>query len=72
MPVKLGKLVGVRAQRKGGELAVGHNRKRVNLADGLADPLVLVQRGDAAGVMADHHIGASFLDGHLDLAVDGE
>ena len=72
VPVQLRQLVGMGAERERGELAVGHDRQRVDLVDRLADPLVLVERGDAAGVVADHHVGLGFVDRHLDLAVDGE
>ena len=72
VPVELRKLVGMGAERQRRELAVGHDRQRVDLVDRLADPLVLVERGDAAGVVADHHVGLGFLDRDLDLAVDGE
>jgi hypothetical protein len=41
-------------------------------AGGLADPLVLVERRDATGVVADHHVGARFVDCVADLTVDRE
>src|SRR3990170_3794861 len=47
VPVRLHDLVGMRAACQRGELAVGHDGELVALARGLADPLVLVERGDA-------------------------
>jgi hypothetical protein len=72
MPVQLRQLVGMGAKRQGGELAVGHHRKGIDLAHRLADPLVLVERGDAAGVVADHHVRFRLIHRDLDLAIDGE
>ena len=62
----------VRAAGERGELAVCHHRQLDGLAARLADPLVLVQRGDAAGVVPDHHVGVGFFDGDADLAIDRE
>ena len=62
--------MGAADQRR--ELAVCQNGQVVVLAGGLADPLVLVQRRDAAGVVADHHVGPRLFHRDLDLAVDGE
>ena len=62
--------MGAADQRR--ELAVGQDRQVVGLAGGLADPLVLVQRRDAAGVVADHHVRPRLLHRDLHLAVDRE
>ena len=72
MPVRLHDLVGMRAAHQRSELAVGENRQIDFLAHRLADPLVLVERRDAAGVVADHHVGMRLVDRDADLAVDRE
>ena len=70
--MQLRQLVGMRAERERRELAVGQDRQRIDLVDRLADPLVLVERGDAAGVVTDHDVGLRLLHRYLDLAIDGE
>ena len=57
---------------QGGELAVGQDRQLHRPVAGLADPLVLVEGRDAAGVVADHDVGLGLLDGDPHLAVDRE
>ena len=58
MPVRLDDFVGMGPARPmRGELAVGQDRQFHVLAGGLADPLVLIQRGDATGVVPDHQVG---------------
>ena len=72
VPVRLDDLERMGAADQRRELAVCQNGQVVVLAGGLADPLVLVQRRDAAGVVADHHVGPRLFHRDLDLAVDGE
>ena len=70
--MQLRQLVGMGTKRERGELAIRQDRQRIDLVHRLADPLVLVERGDAAGVVADHDVGLRFLHRHFDLAINGE
>src|SRR5690606_3921867 len=72
MPMGLHDLVGIGATDQRGELAIGQYGQLEMLAFGLTYPLVLVERGDASSVMADHDVGPGLLHCDPDLAVDGE